>query len=178
MLRVLVRGVVACLCALATVFAIMPIASANAATLNRSSAASLKQETRCLVLHVYLHGTQPATSECLESTLVNQHDRVVSHNISLSGCSSANLRLYEDINRGGSVICFSGRGDANLADYNCGLFCSWDNRASSYSLAGLYVGFYKYANLVCPCYGASPPYTANFTGSPVGNDELSSIALY
>lgn len=186
MLRIMVRGAVACLCAIAMAVALLPSVQANAAASSHSAVAvsspsstAPKTGGDCHVLHVYLHGTRPATSECLDGTQADSEYHIVSPSTSQSSCSSANVRLYEDINRGGREICFSGRGGiVNLAVYSCGLFCIWDNRASSFSVSVYWMDLYRNPNFVCPCDTVPPGYTGNLTGTVVGNDQLSSFDLW
>src|SRR5690242_7325596 len=140
------KFVVSCICSLLVMCALMPMVSAKPHASSGSSATSPKPGVNCHLLHVQLHGTQPPTSECLDKAQSNSQFSSVSPNVSRTGCQNGDVYLYDSNNFTGDALCFTGTGQANMTDFGCGLFCSWNDRASSWWTGSWFVDFYKNTN--------------------------------
>lgn len=84
---------------------------------NIASAHSSQSSTQqgCGHLIVYLHGTSPTTSKCMDASQSSQHAIPYT---SVSDCGPSSLHLYNNANFDASNgdVCFIGTGFINLTD--------------------------------------------------------------
>lgn len=159
-------------------FTFAPLGIAQAAPKTSSS----NPQQSCSVLQVELHGSQPATSTCLQSGKTASTSGTVSPNTVVTGCSSHALELYSDPDYSGYTICFIGSGFVNMTDYcgplPVGCLWNWNDAASSFWLGCSPVMFYTDTNggggsFYVGAYGKN-----NFPLGAINNDSLSSLRLY
>lgn len=137
---------------------------------NTVTAKARTLQTSCHKLLVQLHGTQSATSTCLDGRDTGKVD-----------CGNRNaLVIWADANQTGWSICFEGAGFANMTSYGVGFWWNWNDQASSYA-AGCSSGtFYKDINGGGQQQNFNPyPEQNNFDGQSgrLPNDSLSSLQL-
>jgi hypothetical protein len=99
----------------------------------------------CAVLLVQLNGNQPATDTCLTPAPGRGEPPLGASAHPVSDCMTTDLRLYQDTNYGGKMICFRSIGKADLRAYliyGWPLYRLWDDRVSSFITGDSYVNFY------------------------------------
>jgi hypothetical protein len=159
-------------------FFALATSSTLAATTAPSRSVAGGVNTPCRTLEVQLHGTQPATTTCLDRQTTSPAGVVTPQIYEPIRCSSTDeLDLYSDANWTGYHMCLIGSGTANLGDYYPYHAGTWDNKASSYYTGCSPVTFYTNVNRTG--YSISEPayHAGNFTPGTVGNDTLTSVYL-
>jgi hypothetical protein len=120
--------------------------TASAQTVHRESAPAAS--TKAVLLHscehllVQLHGTDPATSSCLDkqiaATISSASYSNPIPNLGFVDCGSHSnsLILWIDSNFSGGTICFENAGSTDMTEWPCPgnhlPGCNWNDNASSY----------------------------------------------
>lgn len=152
--------------------------SAFAATTATSRSVARSANAPCHTLEVHLHGTQPATTNCLDGQTTSRTSGVTPQISEPLFCKfSSELDLYWDADQSGYHMCLIGSGTANLKDYYTYDAGSWDNKASSYYTGCSSVTFYTNVDRTGHSIPEPAYHKGNFTPGPVSNDTLSSVYL-
>jgi hypothetical protein len=176
MLKNAMRSLLACVALLS--FLALATSSAFAATAAPAVSLAGGANTTCRTLEVHLHGSEPATTRCLDSQTTSPTGVVTPQISEPLRCSSTDeLDLFSDANQTGYHMCLIGSGTANLSGYYIYEDGTWDNKASSYYTGCSPVTFYT--NVSRTGHSISEPayHSGNFTPGTVDNDTLTSVYL-
>lgn len=98
----------------------------------------------CHTLRVSLYGNRyGGVAKCLDSSSPNNSS---SPDTVATNCNSRDIRIYQDANYSGNVICFANTGFVNMTDYGLDFFHDWNDQASSFNTFGYNVRFFKDIN--------------------------------
>jgi hypothetical protein len=183
--RILVKGVIA----------VLLVAGICTATIGTASAATAKPQTEtkatstpsgssCYRLVVYLHGSSPATTTCLQEQKPSKAADSPSPDLSTSCGSHLTppwLVIYQDINYGGASLCFVGTGYTNLYNYwIIFLIETWSDQLSSFTSGATGVMTTENDGYGDACFfylGLNSPWIDNWCGGSGWNDNINWIEI-
>ncbi len=134
--------VVATACALTTALVglsgIRPqVAHAAAMRAHAAAVPKLASDNPCHTTKVVLNGNNPPSISCADSadSTAATSGGVNPAKVTVTGCNTGDLFVYDGYNHSGDKVCFSGDGSVDLTNIPWGLCCSqsWNDRAESYT---------------------------------------------